>query len=208
MEQEYTPGSVFSSIFEKNSWGGESSISGPGSDPINTVHIIRELPRLLEKFNIRQILDIPCGDFNWFKEVPLHNIEYVGADIVKPLVDRNNIKYGTKNISFIELDLLKDVLPKVELIVCRDCLFHFPNEYIKKAISNIKASNSKYLLTTSHNWKVVENNIDIAEFGDWRRINLEVDPFNFPAPIYSIFEGSTRPADVDRFLNLWEISKI
>jgi hypothetical protein len=98
-------------------------------------------------------------------------------------------------------------LPTVDLILCRDCLFHLPTNEIKKSINNIKKSQSQYLLTTTHNWKGIDSNKDI-NFGEWRRINLQEFPFNFPNPIDMIFEGSTRKTDADRFLGLWKITDL
>ena len=39
------------------------------------------------------MLDIPCGDFYWMKEVDLKDIEYIGADIVDELIKKNNDKF-------------------------------------------------------------------------------------------------------------------
>jgi 2-polyprenyl-3-methyl-5-hydroxy-6-metoxy-1,4-benzoquinol methylase len=198
---------VFTEIYTSNIWGSKESKSGTGSDIENTKHIIRELPQLFLDFNIKSILDLPCGDFNYFKHIPLDNINYIGGDIVKPLIEENNKKYKSNNIQFMHLDILSGNLPTVDLIICRDCLLHIPTDQIKNAINNIKKSKSSYLLTTSHNWRVADNNKNI-KFGDWRRINLEVEPFNFSHPMRSIFEGSTRRLDVDRSLCLWKISDL
>lgn len=198
---------VFTEIYTSNSWGSKESKSGTGSDLENTKHIVRELPQLFSDFQIKTILDLPCGDFNYFKHIPLNEINYLGADIVKPLIDENNKKYKSKNINFVHLDILSSDLPTVDLIICRDCLLHIPTEQIKQAINNIKKSKSLYLLTTSHNWRVADNNKNI-KFGEWRRINLEVAPFNFSHPLRSIFEGSTRRLDVDRSLCLWKIADL
>jgi 2-polyprenyl-3-methyl-5-hydroxy-6-metoxy-1,4-benzoquinol methylase len=198
---------VFTEIVESNSWNGKESKSGEGSDLKNTLHIIREIPTIFKKFNIKTILDIPCGDFNWFKHIDVNNYQYIGADIVESVVDSNNKEYGRENIKFLHLDIVSSDLPTVDLIICRDCLIHFPNDIIKKTIINIKKSKSKFILTTSHNWKLIENNKDI-NFGQWRRINLEEHPFNFPSPVSTIFEGSIRKADVDRMLCLWKISDL
>ena len=123
------------------------------------------------------------------------------------MIDRNKSAYP--EISFVELDLLNDVLPSVDLIICRDCLFHFPNADIEKALSNIKKSGSKFLLTTSFSWRTYPN-IDI-HMGDFRRINLEIEPFNLPAPYERIIEGNQETSTVagsqaDRSMCLWPCS--
>lgn len=173
---------TFTDIYEKNLWGSKESISGSGSELKSTKLLIQELPLLFSKFDIKSILDIPCGDFNWMKSVDLCGASYIGADIVSPLIEQNRIKYP--NTDFRVLDLTKDNLPKVDLVFVRDCLGHLSNENVLKAIDNIKKSGSKYLLATSFTkWNF---NPDIQD-GGWKCINLMIEPF-FLNPIYLINE--------------------
>lgn len=137
----------FTEIYENNLWCSPESVSGGGSEMQNTKVIRKELPVLIQKFNIQSILDIPCGDYNWMKSVDLGNAFYIGADIVQPLVKRNKELYN--NIDFRLLDLTKDILPKVDLIFVRDCLGHLSNDNVLLALKNCKESGSKYLLATS-----------------------------------------------------------
>jgi len=177
---------IFTDIYNNNYWGSEESISGPGSTLDATKYIRDELLTLFKKYEIKSVLDIPCGDFNWMKFVDFSGINYVGADIVKELVEKN-LKENPET-KFVEMNLLEDNIPKFDLIFCRDCLFHFSFDDIKKALCNIKKSGSKYILTTSFNWKSIEN-IDI-KMGEWRRLNLQLEPLNLPSPLDFIVEGS------------------
>jgi hypothetical protein len=70
------------------------------------------LPVLIEDFHIKSILDAPCGDFSWMSKVNLRGINYVGVDIVKPLIVDLQKKYTCVDISFACLDITKDPLPK------------------------------------------------------------------------------------------------
>ena len=172
----------FTEIYENNLWCSPESVSGNGSEMQNTKVIRKELPVLIQKFNIESILDIPCGDYNWIKNVDLGKVSYIGADIVEPLVKRNKELYN--NIDFRLLDLTKDILPKVDLIFVRDCLGHLSNDNVLLAIKNCKESGSKYLLATSFTkW---DFNPDIED-GGWKCINLMISPFNLN-PIYLINE--------------------
>lgn len=172
----------FTEIYENNLWCSPESVSGGGSEMQNTKVIRKELPVLIQKFNIESILDIPCGDYNWIKNVDLGKVSYIGADIVEPLVKRNKELYN--NIDFRLLDLTKDILPKVDLIFVRDCLGHLSNDNVLLAIKNCKESGSKYLLATSFTkW---DFNPDIED-GGWKCINLMISPFNLN-PIYLINE--------------------
>jgi hypothetical protein len=70
---------LFTDIYRSNEWGGKDSISGPGSDVHQTRVIISELPAVFRDFNIHTILDIPCGDFHWMKNVNMEGIDYTGC---------------------------------------------------------------------------------------------------------------------------------
>ncbi len=50
--------------------------------------------------------------------------------------------------SVMEFDLVQEVPPKVDCIMCLWVMNHFPIDHCRKALENIKASGSKYLLMT------------------------------------------------------------
>ena len=195
---------IFTEIYESNSWTSSESRSGLGSELISTETIRKELPEVFKKFNIKSVLDIPCGDFNWMNNVDLKEVHYIGADIVENMIEDN--KNNFKDYEFKVLDITEDDLPEVDLIFARDILGHFDYENIEKTIKNIIRSGSKYLLTTSFTkW---EYNIDIKN-GDWRPINLMLKPFLFK-PIYLInencFEGDFQYND--KCLILFDLNKL
>lgn len=198
---------LFTRYYKENIWRGKESLSGPGSDYEQTKYLIPELSMLFKTYDIKSVLDLPCGDFNWMKRLNLDDINYLGGDIVTDLIKSNRLNYGTKNIKFDLIDIVNDTLPKVDLIITRDCLVHLPNKDIYKALNNIKKSNSKYLLTTNFTWKSQPANADIS-VGQWRRINLELSPFNFPSPEYVLVEGNTQSNDKDKTMCLWNINNI
>jgi SAM-dependent methyltransferase len=173
---------TFTEIYEKNLWTSPESVSGNGSEMQNTEVIRRELPVLLQKFDIKSILDIPCGDWNWMKSVDLCGASYIGADIVEPLIGLNKANHS--GVDFRVLDLTTDDLPQVDLVFVRDCLGHLSNDNVLKALENVKRSGSKYLLATS--FTKFNHNNDIQN-GGWKCINLMIDPF-FLNPIYLINE--------------------
>lgn len=198
---------IFTDYYKNNTWSGKESVSGPGSDYEQTKFLIPELNIMLKDLKIKSMLDIPCGDFNWMKRVDLENISYHGADIVEPLIAINNKKYKKDNIEFSNLDLVNDKLPKVDLIMVRDCLVHLPTADVFKALQNIKSSGSKYLLTTNFLWNHQEANQEIL-IGQWRRINLQKDPYNFKYPDKVIIEGNIQSHDRDKTMSLWRIKDI
>jgi len=172
----------FNEIYNDNRWGSKESLSGSGSELTSTAKLRNELPFLFNKYNIKSMLDIPCGDFNWMKQVDLTNIDYTGADIVVDLINKNRKLHP--EVKFDILDVTEDVLPQVDLVFVRDCLGHLSNANVIRAIENIKRSKSKYLLTTS--FTKYTANTDIED-GKWRPINLLVEPFKLK-PEYLINE--------------------
>jgi hypothetical protein len=198
---------VFRSTITENKWGFNDSVSGGGSD-LNQTRAVRErLPTLWSDFDVGTILDLPCGDFYWMKHVPMDDIRYIGADILSELVHRNNELYGRPNVAFRRMNLLEDRLPKVDLILCRDCLVHFSYRHVETALRNICNSGSTYLLTTTFTER--RRNHDIAT-GQFRPLNLEAQPLSLPPPILKINEGCTEGNGIyqDKSLGLWHVSDI
>jgi len=200
-----TTETIFSEVFQGNLWGDEESRSGPGSNLMETRTIRRDLPRLLVKYGIRSILDIPCGDFNWMKEVDLVGVKYTGGDIVQGLIDANTGRYGSENRVFVRLDLLTDAVPKVDLVFVRDCLVHFSFTDAFRALENICASGSEYLMTTTFPCRVRNQNIAT---GGWRPLNFQVAPFSFPEPLEIICEDQPLTKFADKSLGLWSLRDI
>ncbi len=129
---------VFTDIYLKNHWQGEKSRSGTGSDSIQTAEVKQILKRVIQEYDVASILDIPCGDFNWIKELDLNRVTYYGADIVEKIIDENNAVHTKANIRFVHADITSSNLPEVDLIFCRDCLVHFSYHDIERAKEKLK----------------------------------------------------------------------
>jgi len=197
---------IFTNIYKTNKWNSKESISGTGSELKVTENLRKELPTIINDLNIKSILDLPCGDFNWMSKVDLKGVKYIGADIVEDLIEKNKIKYP--NIEFKVLDLVNDILPKVDLIIVRDCFVHLTYENIFKSLKNIKNSGSKYLITTSF---IDKNNKDLISNGDWRSLNLLNPPFNLTKYIKIINDGDIKhygEKHKDKSMILYEINSI
>lgn len=197
--------STFTQIYRANSWSDRESVSGPGSRLNRTDKIRLAFPGLLAHLDCKTMLDIPCGDFNWMKLVDLAGIHYTGADIVPDLIAANQTQYQTDQRQFRVLDLTQDALPCVDLIFCRDCLVHLSYAHIFQALANIKKSGSAYFLVT-HFAERGQNN-DIFT-GEWRAINFQKPPFNFPEPIRLLDDRYDGPNYYDKFLGLWKIGDL
>jgi hypothetical protein len=192
---------IFERIYDENLWGDSESASGGGSGTSATDAIRRELPQVFECYGITSLLDAPCGDFHWMKHVVGSLERYVGVDIVRDLVDRNERLYAADRIRFLCADIVADRLPSADAVLCRDCFIHLPTDLIRSALANFRASGIRYLLLT--NDRDVESYHDIP-IGSFRRVNFARPPFSFPPPLHVVNE--TRNGD--RQLCLWELDSL
>lgn len=198
---------VFSEIYKGNDWNGRESVSGQGSDLKETEKLLEKLPTFLAQYNIKTIIDLPCGDYNWMQHLCYNFDHYKGVDIVEDIIERNRKVHGSDVVSFVKKDCLKDDLGKADLLLCRDLLIHFSFNDCLSFFENLKKSNIKYLLTTHF---IDEDNHDIAT-GQWHPVNLEKAPFNLTAPIDFIIE-ETKMFDgrfaKSKTMALWQVSDL
>ena len=191
---------VFLKVYENNYWDGDCSISGPGSSLESTQAVREALPNLLAKLGARSILDIPCGDVQWMKDVPLGVEQYIGADIVLPLIQKNREIFGERG-EFFHLDLLRDRLPSADVIFCRDCLVHLSFREIQLALDNIKMASPKHFITTTFPYHKA-NADTVTPY--WRALNMQLSPFNLPQPIHLIKDFSdVQGNDQGKYLGVW-----
>jgi hypothetical protein len=196
---------IFRKIYQTNYWGNDFSVSGPGSSLKSTENLRKTLPLLVAAVGARSFLDIPCGDFQWMKHVPLGVERYYGADIVFSLVESNQKTFGDRG-NFLRLDLLRDKLPSVDIVFCRDCLIHLSFREINLAINNIRNAAPRYIFTTT--FPDHQANVDTVT-PYWRPLNLQLAPFNFPAPIYLIKDCSDSEYDYQgKCLGIWRVQDL
>lgn len=203
------PRELFTEIWRSNLWGAAQSRSGLGSEEQATSRLTTELPVLLRHFGMRTLLDCPCGDFGWLARAEFDLDAYVGADIVGEIVALNAEKHATADgrISFRRLDLLTDALPAMDAVLCRDCLVHFSFANIERALANLVASGSGFLIATT--FTDHHDNRDIVD-GDWRLLNLQGPPFSLPAPAALLNEGCLEAGGTydDKSLGVWRLADL
>lgn len=188
---------VFGGIHRRNLWGANETVSGEGSTLARTETLRAELPRLLRELGARSLLDAPCGDFNWMRQIDLDGIDYTGLDIVPAIIRRNEELYGTPYVRFAVADITRGPLPRADVILCRDALDHLSLRRVRRAIAWFRESGSSYLLATTH---PSAPNDDIPS-GHWRPLDLTKPPFAFPQPLQTIVENPER----GKLLGLWRL---
>lgn len=109
---------------------------GSGSTLAHTKQQREWIPVIIEQYGIKSIADIGAGDLNWIKQTDLRAVEYTAYDLVP------------RDPSVVQFDLIKEIPPRVDLIMCLWVLNHLPYEHCQQAIENLKASGAKYLMMT------------------------------------------------------------
>ena len=189
----------FTEIYRTNAWTGKSR-SGPGSDEENTRAVKKFLPEFIKQYDIKWMVDIPCGDYNWMSQIEL-GCDYIGCDIVRELVEANKKQYP--NVCFEWGDLEHSVFRKIDLVFIRDGLVHLPTETIKKVFKNI--ASCKYVMKTHFTGQRVYRDIQV---GQWRPINWCLEPWNLEYPMCIYNEEYNDNAWADKSMGVWECGKL
>lgn len=181
----------FTKIYQVNFWAAKESASGPGSSLDDTKELRLRLPELFRKFSIETVFDAPCGDFNWMKRVVASEpIRYIGADIVKPMIDSNTERYHNDRTAFLHLDITRQPFPKADLWICRDCFYHLSLADIAEALQRFIDSDIPYLLASTYSKPTTSKNYDIAS-GDFRPTDLFARPFLLPQDVLFRIKDNT-----------------
>ncbi len=178
----------FTYIYATNYWWARESVSGPGSSLDASAPLRAALPDLFKKFSIQSVFDAPCGDFNWMKAVVAEcNIAYRGADIVKPLIDRNIARYRSARVDFQHMDITRDAFPAADLWLCRDCFYHLSNVDILQSLKRFVRSTIPFMLVSTHRNAPEPKNADV-DSGFYHLIDLFEPPFSLPTEVLARIE--------------------
>jgi SAM-dependent methyltransferase len=183
------------------------SISGTGSSLQQTAAIRQRLPRLLTHLGVQRLLDAPCGDLNWIREVRLGSIEYIGLDILSEFIAAHNARNTDPHRRFVCADMLSDPLPVADAILCRDLLPHLSFLEIAEVLRRFVATGTSYVVMT--HFPTFRPNRDTTN-GAWRPLSFQLTPFDFPPPLYRLREGCTEDAGVweDKSLAVWRLDDL
>ena len=198
---------IFTSIFKSKHWVQKSnlpkekiSVSGHGSniDTEQSKNLISSLSTFFKNYNIKSILDMPCGDFLWMNELIKKNkkINYLGIDIVDELIKENIKIYENDKIKFKSFDIVNfKTMENFDLVLMRDFFIHTNNSDIRQILFNLKEMNIKYF--AFENYEILKNK-DVTT-GKHRKVNLKIHPFRLGEPIYSF-----QDYEIDKFIYFYE----
>ena len=179
----------FQDTYSQKKWGKDlETVSGEGSTLERTVTVRQELPQLLKELGVKSMIDAPCGDYYWMKQIDLPVETYRGYDIVQEIIVNNKQRYEKPpQVQFDILDIIAGPLPQADLIMIRDCFIHFSLSHIKSVIRHVKNSGTTWLLSSQSPQTAF--NRDIPTGPGCRDVNLLIAPFVLPQPRKTIIEA-------------------
>jgi hypothetical protein len=193
---------TFTGIWQRRDWANTETVSGGGATLAETRAIRDALPGVFREFEIEVLGDAGCGEFNWMSHIVEDLRLYLGFDIVSDLLKEVRDRHGSrKNLFFSQADIVDDVLPKCDAILCRDCLTHMTHEEACAALSSMKRSGSTFLIGTTH---LNGRNKAPKQVG-WHPMDLMAAPFRLPDPVKIIEESL---AGTRKSLGVWRLADL
>lgn len=182
---------------------GEQSLCGSGSWKEQARDAQEFIQEKIIEHQYESILDLGCGDWNWMEEIDFKGAKYLGVDADAEMIYNNSVKYAFNEISFRCADIFKMDIPEVDLVICRDVLFHVRPELAVCLINKLKQRSRLHFISTSFNReKKNQEPRKYCKIEDWfyYRINLLTEPFNLKE---NLVETREEKASQGRSVNLF-----
>ncbi len=186
---------IFTEIYQNHKWDGLRGDFCSGDGSINPqivepyLAVIAEMAAS-EGFRGLTFVDLGCGDFRIGQQLLLLCSNYIGVDIVKPLIQQNRKEYGNATTQFFHLDIVESELPDGDVCFLRQVLQHLSNQQILTVLP--KLSRYKWVFITENyplDEQVVQPNLDQPCWVGTRvdrippsAVYLSLPPFNLPKP--------------------------
>lgn len=94
------------------------------------------IPQIIDRYNIKSIVDIGAGDLNWISCTDLRGASYKAYDLVPRRPD------------VIEFDIVKNPAPRADLVICLWVLNHLPFNSARAAYNHLRANTHSLLMIT------------------------------------------------------------
>lgn len=183
---------IFNEIYARGTWrppGSEAVFhSGPGSMPGMTEGYELFVSNYINANpSINRLVDIGCGDFQVSQRILARlnrPVSYVGCDIASLVVADNQARHGVEGrIAFRTLNVAVDPLPEGDIVTIREVFQHLSNDTILAALSNLRTSFKRAIVTEAVPVVPSKPNLDIASGYRTRDglrsgVFLELAPYN------------------------------
>jgi SAM-dependent methyltransferase len=156
-------------------WGRHS---GGGSDPYWNIDYRSFLERFIALNDIRTVVDIGCGDWQFSRFINFSGVRYYGFDVVESVISQNRALYSSENISFDAMPVDLDGVPSADLLIMKDVLQHLPDAEIMRHKRELFSRYPRCLLSNSYHKLHTPRNIDVS-YGGFRSLDLNAPPYEF-----------------------------
>lgn len=178
----------FEEIYAENKW---LYGSGEGSQRRHTKRYMSFLQAFLRSNNIKSVVDIGCGDWQFSQFIDWKGIDYSGFDVVGSVIEANQRKFAAPGVRFqLTVGGTSD-FPSADLLIAKDVLQHWSNDAIRAFLPNFKKY-SYCLITNCVNPNGKTTNEDI-ENGGFRYLDLRLAPFGIHAEELLSFTNNRGP---------------
>ncbi|MBF0168419.1 MAG: methyltransferase domain-containing protein [Alphaproteobacteria bacterium] len=178
---------AITAIWRANAGVSIETRSGLESTLLATRQLRPALAGMLERLGIRTLVDAGCGNVGWMSDVVAQLGLYIGIDIVEEQMAANQrVHMSQCNMLFKVGDITRDLLPRADMILCRDVLPLLRDSDITRALALFRKSGARYLAATHFSGSLEPE----GALGVYRQIDLQAAPFNLPPPLESLAENS------------------
>ena len=187
----------------------DGHLSGYGSSKNSAKDAQAFIGDIIKRYNPKKILDLGCGDWTWFSSLgdmlDSSGVEYEGWDACARMIRDNNEKYGNDSVRFMLKDIVTEEYPKVDLIICRDVLFHLQQSMALEVIEKVHKSCSLFISTT---FPYTTTNKKLTGGWGFYTINLAIDPFSLSRyEVEKRHEVKCGQKNNMRFVCMYELNK-
>jgi hypothetical protein len=175
---------IFTNIYENKIWGNNNNLeyngsSGGGSDiNYNKDNYVPFLKKFIIDNNIKNIIDLGCGDFRCGKLIYDDlDITYSGYDAYKKVIEFNSKEYLMPKYSFTHLDFCnnKEKIINGDLCILKDVIQHWSLDNIYSFLDYLVENKKfKYILICNC-CNQMKDNTDITN-GDSRQLSYKYLP--------------------------------
>lgn len=133
---------IFTDTYARNLWGGQRGAfwSGAGShDESLTKPYVKRIVSELERLGAESMtaIDLGCGDYSIGQQLSPRCGQYIGVDIVRPLIALNQATFGSARVHFLHANIVEDPLPEGDICFLRQVLQHLSNEQIAAVLPKL-----------------------------------------------------------------------
>jgi hypothetical protein len=143
---------VFEHIYAERQWGSPEKPgpfdSGAGSASTPSIPYVTIVRDYIQAESVKVVADLGCGDFRVGKQICQGlDIQYIGVDVVRPLIGHLNPEYQSNRTKFLWLDLIEDELPEADIYLIRQVFQHLGNQQIQVILKKLRG---KTVFVTEH----------------------------------------------------------